>query len=554
MSETQDKGKKPYLWRNPLAVWGAKGGNHEVPSIPVPDPRSSWDENSAYKVPLYKVGRMKHYVIWPANGERTWKRWRYWPTRRNLLHVRGLYNRKTLKAEKKILDRRPVYWALALLALAVAPFLFPEGLENTLLTAGAIFGIFAAINICWTLIIGTASIFSLASYAVVGVAAFITSWLSINYGLPWWQLPIIGMAIGFLFGGLIALPAMRLDGFYYALLTLGLNELCRVYFTTSKEFGSASGGLYGASTYIDDQWAPDVQSFVGYYGAFLLMIAALFLFRFTNGKRLGRVLRMAPEKREAFAAATGVDYKRARVTIFLITSVALGFIGGFYAAQYRGVAFSIFSFETVLLGLAMLTIGGIGKAEGAVAGTLIVVVLDKVLITLGPIRHILIGGLMLGVVLFLNNGLYGMKRQFNAWRDKKRGEWRSTRAEKGGETLPEEATETENKDELYRRRFDKMQRDFLKRLVCDEVMQEHKSKPLGQHSEALERLLLYFRRAPQEDKYALHRAGPHGPYKIVAFSGVRGTSPRIVEDKEYPTLEEAYHGLFVHRVHDLMES
>ena len=554
MSDTEQKQEEQYTWRNPLAVWGAKGGNHEVPTIRVPDPRGVWDENTAYKARLYKVGRLKHYHIWSNHGARLWKRLRYWPTRRNILHVRGKYNRKTLKAEKKILDRRPIYWAICLTLLAVAPFFFPESMKNTLLTAGATFGVFAAINVCWTLIIGTASIFSLASYAVVGVAAFITSWLSINYGLPWWYLPIIGMAIGFLFGGLIALPAMRLDGFYYALLTLGLNELCRVYFTTSKEFGSASGGLYGASTFINPDWSNYTQSIVPYYGGFALLIAALFLFRFINGKRLGRILRMAPEKREAFAEANGVDYKRARVTIFLITSIALGFIGGFYAAQYRGVAFSIFSFDTVLLGLAMLTIGGIGKAEGAVLGTLIVVVLDKVMISWGPVRHLLIGSLMFFVVLFLNNGIYGMKQQFYAWRDKKKGEWRSMRTEKGGEALPEEATEIDDKDALYFRRFDKMQRDFLKTLVCEEVIEEHKNKPLGQHSEALERLLLYFRRAPMEDKYALHRAGPHGPYKIIAFAGSRGTSPRIVEDREYQTIEEAYHGVFVRRVHDLMES
>ncbi len=549
-----DSETETYLWRNPLAVWGAKGGNHEVRSIKVPDPRSSWEENTAYKVKTYKVGRLKHYHIWRNHGEKLWNRSRWWPTRRTLLHIRGLYNRKTLAAEKKILDRRPIYWVICMLALALAPFFFPESMENTLLTAGAIFGIFGAINVCWTLIIGTASIFSLASYAVVGVAAFITSWLSINYGLPWWYMPIVGMAIGFIFGGIIALPAMRLDGFYYALLTLGLNELCRVYFTTSSEFGSASGGLYGASTYINQDWSPYMQSMVSYYGAFMLLIAALFLFRFTNGKRLGRILKMAPEKREAFAQACGVDYKRARVTIFLVTSVALGFIGGFYAAHYRGVAFSIFSFETVLLGLAMLTIGGIGKAEGAVAGTLIVVILDKVLINLGPVRHILIGSIMLCVVLFLNNGLYGMKRQFYAWRDKKKGEWRSARTEKGGEALPEEATELDDKDALYFRRFDKMQRDYLKTLVCDEVIAEHRDKPLGQHSEALERLLLYFRRAPQEDKYALYRSGAHGPFKIVAFAGTRGISPRTVEDKEYETIDEAYHGLFLRRVHDLLES
>jgi branched-chain amino acid transport system permease protein len=263
---------------------------------------------------------------------------------------------------------------------------------------------------------------------------------------------------------------------------------------------------------------------------------------------------MAPEKREAFAEAIGVNYKKARVTVFLISSVALGFIGGFYTAQYRGVAYAIFSFDTILLGLAMLTIGGIGRAEGAVAGTLIVVFLNNVLISLGPIRHIMIGILMLLVVLFLNNGIFGMKKQFRAWRDKKKGEWRSSRTEKGGEALPEEATETDDKDFLYHRRFDMMQRDYLKTLVCDEVVEEHKNKPLGQHSEALERLLLYFRRVPQIDKYAIKRDGQAKIFKIVAFSGIRGTSPRLVEDKEYETMEDAYHGVFLRRIYDLLES
>lgn len=545
---------KKYTWVNPLSVWEAKDGNHEVDSIPVPDPREVWKENTAYKVPTYKVGRLKHYHIWDNHGDKMWGRWRWWPTRRNLLHVKGKYNRKTLVAEKKILDRRPIYWVICLAILFMGPLFFPASMQSSLLTAGAIFGIFAAINVCWTLIIGTASIFSLATYAVVGVSAFFTSWLSITYGFPWYSLPLIGAAIGFAMGGVIALPALRLDGFYYALLTLGLNELCRVYFTTSKQFGSASGGLYGADTYISEDWSPMVQSHASYYIALFILIGSLFLFRLVNGKRLGRILRMAPEKREAFAEACGVDYKRARVQIFILTSAALGLIGGLYAAHYRGVAFSIFSFDTVLLGLAMLTIGGIGKAEGAILGTLVVVFLDKVMLEWGPMRHFAIGTLMFLAVMFLNNGYFGIKKQFNAWRDKKRGEWRSTRSEKGGEALPEEATEIDDKDELYFRRFDKMQRDYLKTLVTPEIIAEHEAKPLGQHSEALERVLLYFRRAKMEDKYALHRIGPDGPFKIIAFSGTRGVSPRIVEDKEYPTEEAGYHGVFMRRVHDLMES
>jgi branched-chain amino acid transport system permease protein len=545
---------KPYTWKNPLAVWGTDTGNAEVPTVRASDPREVWRKATAFKVSTYPVGRLKYFVIWPNHGEKTWDRTRWWPTRRNLLNIKGLYNRNTAIAEKKILDRRPIYWVFFLLLLLMGPLLFPRAQINALLTAGATFGIFAAINVCWTLIIGTASIFSLATYAVVGTAAFITSLLSINYGMPWYTLPPMGAVIGLAFGVLIAAPALRLDGFYYALLTLGLNELFRVFFTTSKQFGAASGGLYGADSFISQAWAPYTQSLVAYYASFCLLVASLFVFRFINGKRLGRVLRMAPEKHEAFAAATGVDYKRARITIFLVTSVALGFIGGFYAAQYRGVAYSIFDFQTVLLGLAMLTIGGIGRAEGAVLGTLVVIFLRDVLLELGPWRYLIIGAAMLSVVLFLNNGHFGIRKQFNAWRAKKRGEWRSTRTEKGGEALPEEATEINDKDTLYFRRFDKMQRDYLKELISPEIIEEHRRQPLGQHSEALERVLLYFRRTKMEDKYALHAAGPTGPYKIIAFSGVRGVSPRLVDDREFPTLDEAYHAVFMRRVHDLLES
>jgi len=261
---------KPYVWKNPLFVWGTASGNDEAPSTRVPDPRDTWRKNIAFKVPTHAVGRLKYFLIWRHHGSRTWNRTRWWPTRRNLLDVKGLYNRKTAIPEKKILDRRPIYWVLSLVLLLSGPLLFPQAQMNALLTAGATFGIFAAINVCWTLIIGTASIFSLATYAVVGTAAFVTSLISIRLGVPWYALRPIGAGIGLCFGILIAAPALRLDGFYYALLTLGLNELFRVFFTTSKQFGAASGGLYGADSFVNPNWPPLTQSLAAYYASLCL--------------------------------------------------------------------------------------------------------------------------------------------------------------------------------------------------------------------------------------------------------------------------------------------
>src|SRR5439155_17416204 len=101
------------------------------------------------------------------------------------------------------------------------------------------------------------------------------------------------------------------------------------------------------------------------------------------------------------AQACGVDFRRARVTVFLVSSTALGVIGGFYATHFGGASPNLFSFDTLLLSLAMLVIGGIGRSEGAVIGTAIVVFIDRVLIDWGPARYVLIGTIMLLVVLFL---------------------------------------------------------------------------------------------------------------------------------------------------------
>ncbi|WP_371260524.1 branched-chain amino acid ABC transporter permease [Bradyrhizobium sp. Ec3.3] len=443
---------------------------------------------------------------------------------------------------------------MAFALFAVLPFILPQDTWNTVLTAAALMCIYGSINLAWMLIIGTAGIFSLASYAVVGAAAYATTYAAIQLGLPWWSLPLLGSVIGLVFGVVIALPALKLDGLYYALLTLGIVELCRVYVIQSGELGSATGGLFGAPSYVPDWLSPPLRQMTLYYASFALMIIALFVYRFVDGKRLGRLLKMAPEKKEAFAEACGIDFYRARINVFLISSTFLGFTGGFYAIHFGGASPNLFSFDTVLLSLSMLVIGGIGRSEGAVLGTVIVVFIDRVMIGIGPLRYVLIGAIMLGVVLFLRGGIFGIKTQFRIWRAKKQSENRSSRAEKGGEMLPEEATETDNKDEIYRRRFDKAQRDFLKCLVTDTVIEEHRTRPLGQHSEALERLLIYFRGQTQVDKYAIMVLEDFKAYRIVGLSGRRGTPPRVVEDRTYPNANEAYHALFLRRVQDLMES
>jgi branched-chain amino acid transport system permease protein len=240
--------------------------------------------------------------------------------------------------------------------------------------------------------------------------------------------------------------------------------------------------------------------------------------------------------------------------VFLISSAALGAIGGFYAAHFKGASPSLFAMDNLMLMLAMIVIGGIGTAEGAVLGTAIVVLFDKALIDLGPMRLILIGLIMLASVLFTRAGLFSIKGQFRAWRDKKKSERRAARTERGGEVMPEEATEIRDKQLIAFRRYDKRSRDYLKTLVSDDIIAEHRRKPQGQHSPALDRLLNYFRRASVIDKYAVLCIKPFAQYRLVALSGKRGVPPRMVDDQMYASPDEAYHAVFVKRVQDLLDS
>ena len=69
-------------------------------------------------------------------------------------------------------------WWLVFLVLTLAIPLIAG--TDKILTIASTFTIYASINLMWMLIMGTAGIFSLASLAVTGVAAYTACWMTIN--------------------------------------------------------------------------------------------------------------------------------------------------------------------------------------------------------------------------------------------------------------------------------------------------------------------------------------------------------------------------------------
>ena len=99
--------------------------------------------------------------------------------------------------------------------------------------------------------------------------------------------------------------------------------------------------------------------------------------------------------------------------------------------------------------------------------------------------------------------------------------------------------------------WDRKQRERIRELVTDELVEEHARMPLGQHSDALERILAYFRRQPNAGKYVVVAAEPWQEYRIAVLSGRRGELPRLLDDETFTSEEAAMHGVFLRRIRDL---
>ena len=105
---------------------------------------------------------------------------------------------------------------------------------------------------------------------------------------------------------------------------------------------------------------------------------------------------------------------------------------------------------------------------------------------------------------------------------------------------------------LYFERFDARISRKILALIDADLIEEHRRRPLGQHSDRLERVLNYFRRGSLAGKVGILRLS-YSPeqYQLVRFAGARGQPSEVLAGPLLTSLDEAYHAAFLLRVADL---
>ena len=305
-------------------------------------------------------------------------------------------------------NRRGVLVLAAL--LAVLPWVFglfeATSYYTDVMVFVAIHSIIAA-GLC--LLLGYAGQISLGQAAFYGVGAYTSGLLTTQLGLSPWPALVAGMLLAGGLAYLVGLPALRLKGHYLAMATLGFGMIVYIVF---NEYVGLTGGPSGFGEIPQfNLLGLELDSTLSFY-YFAWGVALLVLVVSLNivGSRPGRALRAIRDSERA-AAAVGVNTAKAKLQIFVLSGVYGALAGSLYAHFVSFINPPPFNVFFSLKVLMMVVIGGIGSVWGAFLGAALLTFLPEWLAFLQDF-DVLAGGLiLLLVVIFSPDGLWGLGRR-----------------------------------------------------------------------------------------------------------------------------------------------
>ena len=324
----------------------------------------------------------------------------------------------------QLLDSKVLwFWFIMLIAsLATLPFLLPN--YNIYMIN------YMAINVIVTvglnILVGYTGQISLGHAGFFAIGAYGTVLLMTNLHFPFLLALVCSAFIAAFFGFILGLPALRLEGPYLAIATLGFGMAITQVIGRWQVFGGRMGletpdlsiGPFAIDT--DRQ-----LYFVIVTIAFLLILAARNMMK----TRVGRAF-IAIRDSDIAAETMGVNLTLYKTLAFAVSAFYAGVAGGLMAFLLGFINPSSFNFILSIYFLAFVIVGGLGSILGSIMGgivmTWLLLVLDKVqelpylgavlisfserwmnLAGLPNIASIIFGLIIILLVVFEPLGLYG---------------------------------------------------------------------------------------------------------------------------------------------------
>jgi branched-chain amino acid transport system permease protein len=269
-------------------------------------------------------------------------------------------------------DSRPVWlWSLILVAaLIAAPYL----LNSYALSFLTIILITVVGALGLNILTGYTGLISLGHVGFLVTGAYAYAVLVSRYGLP----PLVGFLGAGIIPALASLvvgaPSLRLKGLYLAITTLAFSFIIN---TVILEARTITNGARGIAVQRPEIFGVSFDSDIA-FTQLCLGFAILTLFATLNIRRsrVGRAF-VAIRDNDTAARVMGINLHAYKLFAFVTSAFITGIAGALYGIYLSFVSVEGFPFLLSIEALAILIVGGLGSALGAVLGTVLIVLLPE---------------------------------------------------------------------------------------------------------------------------------------------------------------------------------
>jgi branched-chain amino acid transport system permease protein len=269
------------------------------------------------------------------------------------------------------------------------------------------------VGISGELSLGHAGFMSVGAFS--GVVAFSCVGGLVGNGILAYVLAVIIAAVlAGIAGFLIGIPVMRLHGDYLAIVTLAFGEIIKnilnnlyvgldasgLHFslTDAKSLGMQSGTLLINGP----QGATGITKMSSFaIGIVLVLVTVTIVLNLVNS-RTGRAIMSVRDNRIA-AESVGINVTKYRMIAFVVAAALAGAAGCFYAMGYSSIVPKKFDFNTSILVLVFVVLGGMGNIRGSIISAAVLTVLPEMLRAISDWRMLIYAVVLILVMIVSNN-------------------------------------------------------------------------------------------------------------------------------------------------------
>jgi branched-chain amino acid transport system permease protein len=301
--------------------------------------------------------------------------------------------------------------AVLAIALATLPFWAPPDYASSWMRSFVEVACYFVFATMWNLLAGYGGMVSIGQQAFFGLGGYAMLALGNFAGVN----PFVAVPLGGLAAALVALPvsfvAFRLAGGYFAIGTWVIADVFRLVFANISAVGGGSGTSLIALRGIEKA----TRETATFWMALACVVAAIALvYAFLLSQR-GLAL-LAIRDSEVAAESQGIDVRGTKLAVYVVAAFGCGLAGAlFFLGNLRISPDAAFSVNWSAFAIFMVVIGGIGRVEGPIVGTLVFWFLNNFLSDYGTWYLLGLGSLAIVTTIFFRQGLWGFAQQRWGW-------------------------------------------------------------------------------------------------------------------------------------------